>query len=90
MQNLLHSGPYTQEPDALQLLARIVTRYIRCATASHSSVVQVHRRTRRRPHRRPRIGHKDDINIPLSPSQVVTGPFFQTSYLSVLGQVSYR
>ena len=48
---------------------RTVTRCIRCATASHSSVVQVHRRPYR--HLRPcsRIGHKVDIIIPCNPRQ---------------------
>jgi hypothetical protein len=77
-----------------------VTRCIRCATASHSSVVQVRRRPCRHLHLCSRIGHKVDIIIPCDPRQPspvlerVSTPAYRTGYfcafmLARLGQVSY-
>ena len=68
---------------------RTVTRCIRCATASHSSVVQVHRRPYRHLHPCSRIGHKVDIIIPCSPRQA--SPVLErVSYISLPGKVFLR
>jgi hypothetical protein len=77
-----------------------VTRCIRCATASHSSVVQVRQRPCRHLHLCSRIGHKEDIIIPCNPRQPLpvlecvgyTGllhRYFCAFVLARLGQVSY-
>ena len=66
-----------------------VTRCIRCATASHSSVVQVHRRPCRHLHQCSRIGHKVDIIIPCGPRQ--PSPVLdRTSYTGLPGTVLLR